>query len=1083
MDIQKQWKEPEAWYRSFPFWAWNGRLEKEELIWQIRLMKEAGVGGFFIHSRDGLETEYMGPEWMDCVKAAVQEAKRLGMCAWLYDEDRFPSGTAGGSVTACGDAYRCKGLALEVLEAGAYERVWQEEIRERLRDEQGKCAGDEAGCGGRTVDCESGGGRFTDERTGFLAAYAACIEGEKLLSFRRLEMKETESFRDREVLLVVRLAVSAPSEWFNHQAPPDNLNPDCVKKFIALTHEKYRETVGEEFGAVIPGIFTDEPSLHDRHAYFGEKQAWIPWTFGLGAYFQERNGYDFLERLPWMYFSGEGAAQTRRDYWKTIAIRFGEAYFKTIGDWCEENHLRFTGHFLQEDKMGLAVRVNGAVMPNYQYQHVPGIDMLCEQTGEYLTVKQCTSAAAQLGKKQVLSETYGCTGWDFTFEGQKWMGDWQFVLGVNRRCQHLALYSLRGCRKRDYPPSFNYNTSWWRENKRTEDYFARLSLALEQGEVIREILLIHPLSTVWSRLGVSPWGNPVRRNERDVPELNQYGERFNRLIEELEREHLDLDLGDELLMEQYGSVRDGKLWVGQMGYSVVVIPPDMDTDAMLDSTKELLEAFLKQGGKVLTAENASELIRELSEYRTVSIQNGEGQECREVLYQLRRVPEGYLLFLVNNSRERSVDVQVIFPQAAVCEELDLLEGEAPRRPFFQNGTEGLRLPVHLGKSGSAMYMLKPCIVKKQIFAESLPYGLDHLNVLPLDMCRWRMDGGAWSETMEVWQAQKEIREKLGMGQIFCNGLEQRYRWIGQPHPQDGHRLELSFVFSSKEELSGVQAAAERLGEISLRINGMEIFRLENGCGISWKENGCQSFWQDGEEPQHKGRQSVWGDDPGWFLDKAFETTAGFSIRQGENELILACDYRNDMELENLYLLGHFSVSPDRRLGKLPRQLPLGDWTKSGLAHYCGSVSWILTYHWTGEREQVYLKLPHTEAVYVRIAVSVPAHGPAGGLAHDPASGAAADLVNGAVSCWETVLLTEFDRDILIGPHLRKGENHIRIEVMGSPRNMMGPFHLKEKPYNTHDASFCPAPEEYSAEYLLTPYGIMGEISITEVEGV
>ena len=81
MDIQKQWKEPEAWYRSFPFWAWNGRLEKEELIRQIRLLKEAGVGGFFIHSRDGLETEYMGPEWMDCVKAAVQEAKRLGMCA------------------------------------------------------------------------------------------------------------------------------------------------------------------------------------------------------------------------------------------------------------------------------------------------------------------------------------------------------------------------------------------------------------------------------------------------------------------------------------------------------------------------------------------------------------------------------------------------------------------------------------------------------------------------------------------------------------------------------------------------------------------------------------------------------------------------------------------------------------------------------------------------------------------------------------------------------------------------------------------------------------------------------------------
>ena len=121
------------------------------------------------------------------------------------------------------------------------------------------------------------------------------------------------------------------------------------------------------------------------------------------------------------------------------------------------------GHFLQEDKMGLCTRVNGAIMPNYQYQHVPGIDMLCEQTKEYMTISQCASVAHQLGKKVVLSETYGCTGWEFTFEGQKWMGDWQFVLGINRRCQHLALYSLRGCRKRDYPPSFNYNTNWWME--------------------------------------------------------------------------------------------------------------------------------------------------------------------------------------------------------------------------------------------------------------------------------------------------------------------------------------------------------------------------------------------------------------------------------------------------------------------------------------------------------------------------------------------------------------------------------------------------------------------------------------------
>ena len=232
MEIQKHWRRPEAIYRSFPFWAWNGKLDQEELVRQVRQMKEAGTGGFFIHSREGLETEYMGPEWMECVKAVVQEAKRLGMYAWLYDEDRFPSGTAGGEVTACGDEFRCKGLTMEVAEPQQYKEIYQKEIQGRKE--------------------------FRDDQNGILAVFRAEIEGERMLSFQRLAMKEEEVLGEKEVLLVIRLEVSAPSEWFNHQAPPDNLNPRCVKKFIELTHEKYKAAVGEEFGKTIPGIFTDE---------------------------------------------------------------------------------------------------------------------------------------------------------------------------------------------------------------------------------------------------------------------------------------------------------------------------------------------------------------------------------------------------------------------------------------------------------------------------------------------------------------------------------------------------------------------------------------------------------------------------------------------------------------------------------------------------------------------------------------------------------------------------------------------------------------------------------------------------------
>lgn len=1034
MGMKEEWlgqfQNPDSFHRSFPFWGWNGKLEKEELIAQVRLMKEVGVGGFFIHSRDGLETEYLGEEWMACVKAVVEEAKALDMCVWLYDEDRFPAGTAGGRVPAGGDAYRCKGLTLEVMEPAAYTELYRKEILLRVR--------------------ESGFGEysFADDKIGFIAAYAAIVDGDTIHSARRLPLQKQQSFAPDEVLLVVRLQVSAPSEWFNHETPPDNLNPDCTRRFIAETHEKYKQVVGEEFGKTIRGIFTDEPSVHDRHCFFGEKRAWIPWTYGYGAYFEDLTGYDFLEVLPWFYFNGEQSRRVRQDYWYTISKRFGESYFKVIGEWCEENNLFFTGHFLQEDKMGLATRVNGAVMPNYQYQHIPGIDMLGEQTKEYLTVKQCTSVARQLGKKYVLSETYGCTGWEFTLEGQKWMGDWQYVLGVNRRCQHMALYSLRGCRKRDYPPSFNYNTNWWEYNRYMEDYFARFAVVAEQGQAVADVLLLHPGSTVWSRLGCSPYGNSVRKNERDIPALNAYGEQYNQLLAQLLHQHFDVDLGDEMLISQYGAVRNGCFAIGEMDYRAVVLPPGMDT--LLDSTRKLLEAFVEQGGHVYVLEPAGpavsgekfvvldsvqRLLQQLEPYRRIHIKNGMGQECSDVLYQLRKTDTGYFLILVNHNRAEDVQVTVTLPFPAKPAEWDLMTGEVRDVERFMNSSVtsdakafehadvALQMQVFLEKSGSAVYCLEPLSVKSTVLTEAEQYRLDRPNVLPLDMCRYRIDGGEWSAEMEIWQAQKQIREVLGMRQIYHNGLEQRYKWVGIPHPGDGHRVKLLYAFevatADEQVLRNISLAVELLEHFDIRCNDKDIAVQKNG----------------------------------WLLDKAFETTRLSNLCIGRNELILSCGYSNDMELENIYLAGNFGVTKQRRITALPECLSLGDWTGQGLLHYCGSVTWQYTYEKEEDAGEVLLVLPQCRAICMEIRVN--------------------DNVQ--------VLPWNFARELSIGKWLQKGSNSISVKVVGSPRNMMGPFHLKEKPSRTNDAVFCPKPEQYNPGYYIEPYGIMGELKIIELQ--
>ena len=82
-------------YKPIPFWSWNDKLEPEELRRQIRDMKKAGMGGFFMHARGGLLTEYLSDEWFDCIGASVEEAKKQGMHAWAYDENGWPSGFAG----------------------------------------------------------------------------------------------------------------------------------------------------------------------------------------------------------------------------------------------------------------------------------------------------------------------------------------------------------------------------------------------------------------------------------------------------------------------------------------------------------------------------------------------------------------------------------------------------------------------------------------------------------------------------------------------------------------------------------------------------------------------------------------------------------------------------------------------------------------------------------------------------------------------------------------------------------------------------------------------------------------------------
>lgn len=188
-------KNVPAQYRSAPFWSWNGALEPEKLRNQIEQMQESGMGGFVIHARAGLTVEYMGETWFERVGECIQEAKKRGMYVWLYDENGWPSGFAGGKLLKNED-YLISAVRHEIT------KEWKEDATASFSYKNG-----------------------------------------------RLKRVYQPSKRGRYVHIYT----------YKNHSYVDLCNPDVTDAFIKATHEEYYKRFGAEFGKTVRGFFTDEP--------------------------------------------------------------------------------------------------------------------------------------------------------------------------------------------------------------------------------------------------------------------------------------------------------------------------------------------------------------------------------------------------------------------------------------------------------------------------------------------------------------------------------------------------------------------------------------------------------------------------------------------------------------------------------------------------------------------------------------------------------------------------------------------------------------------------------------------------------
>ena len=945
-------RNPTKEYRGAPFWAWNCAMNRENIARCVETLKAMGMGGGHMHVRTGLSTPYLEKEFMELVRFARDEMEDKGLLAYLYDEDRWPSGAAGGLVTK-DHAYRMRFLVVSPV-----------------APTEGNVGTDEMSSSGKAV--------HSSERKE-LARYAVRLEGGRLAGYRRLAPGCSE-LSEGERLWYAWLEISGDNPWFNNEAYLNTMDRKAVERFIEVTHEAYFREFGGDFGKMMPSIFTDEPQMTRKtNLRYPEEEGEVvlSWTDDLEETFVAAYGHSLLDHVPELVWElPEGQVSVYRyEYHDHAAERFCEAFSDTVGDWCRQHGIRMTGHVMSEESLLSQSTALSEAMRFYRSMDIPGIDMLCDNR-ELSTAKQAQSAVHQYGREGMMSELYGVTNWDFDFRGHKLQGDWQAALGVTLRVPHLFWTSMEGEAKRDYPASIGFQSPWYREYESVETYFARVNTCMTRGKAVERIGVIHPIESYWLL-----WG-PETQTAGIREEMDRH---FHELIDMLLYGLQDFDLiSESLLPAQTKGRRITKITktfpVGEMNYDVILVPGCL---TLRSTTVDLLNRFREAGGRVIfvgktpylesarPSERVKELVRgceqlpleaedllpALEPVRFVDVRRADGGRCGSLICQHRTEGDTDWLFLAHAKRPQSLDLPVreeltislsgsfrvteyraadgtihpisarhedgktVFRAVLYDEDSLLLRLDSPRGGEA-DGTAEAAEAVKAASAGEAVGSVETA---EETFAgvnawlplmntegirlsgEAVPVTLEEPNVLLLDQAEYRFDGGEWQGIEEVLRIDNILRGKLG--------LPQRMEHFAQPW------------------VTGDRAREEEMHSLSLRMRIVSEAAVENAwLGIEDADS-CRIIFNGREAEQTEG----------FYVDPAIQKVRLGAIREGENLLEVEIPFNSAANVEAMYLLGDFGVRVQgaKAVVTAPvRTLSFGDITVQGLPFYGGN----LTYH-------------------------------------------------------------------------------------------------------------------------------------------
>ncbi len=631
------------------------------------------------------------------------------------------------------------------------------------------------------------------------------------------------------------------------------LDPASVEYYIRTAYEEMWSEFSDEFGKTVIAIWLDEPRFDNRY---------LTWSGDMEQHFWSKYGYSIQENIPSLYYDIGDYKKIRYDYFTLLRDTMEENYYAAVREWSHKNHLLFAGHLMGEEYLSTQISQSIASMPFYQYFDIPGVDMLnaCHdwydkpllpvekkrrqytERSMHVSAIQCTSAAEQAGKELKLCEMYGVTSLGFSFRDLMHMFDFFAANGINHQCMHALFYSPRGFRKRFYPQIFNVYQPFWENFKSIKDYVAAVSHFNSLGSCAVDVAVLHPLETAYGLFrGLT---DPCDPSNRAV--IDRYDDLFYRLIVQLYSAQIGFHFADPSMINTMGEIKGNRFCVGKMSYGSLVLA---DLEALTSKTLSLITEFAKNGGSVFikgdiptrldgryapelkglllslpnisVLERNEDLIHSLREQAQKNWEYRCESDASDTVINHRIDGERHYFFIHNGSCRQAKKGQLILGgcHTAYAFYADTLKAEA-LEVCFEN--EKTIIPFQNPIGGSTMIFTAPCQASSdtphekndactRIPIQNVSCRALGENILTLELCRYK------TEAMENFSEQEFAIEHL---------VEQ----LKQEHYEGN--ITLQFGFLSEFHPKGMKLILEDVQDCRITVNGIKITPKVTDCYFS-----------------------------------------------------------------------------------------------------------------------------------------------------------------------------------------------------------------------------------------------------------